>query len=159
MSDVVFLSNETLENISKTYRVTFNDTALMSEQELSHCEPGYFSEYSCCTYDEIWLGIYKDPERRLLAFFHELGHCASKLPDYSAWPFDHYNEAMAWRVGIKISYDLNSTIFSEGAQSWARTELASYFEDENPEKSPSRFLEEAFEISSLSGKLLKNKKQ
>lgn len=98
--------------------------------------------------DYICLGVYSDPELRLLSFFHELGHCVDnrcsgpRVIENPGHPYHHFHEASAWRTGLKIATKEGVT-FSRQALAWAETQLSSYFKDDHPERSPLRFCDQA----------------
>ena len=51
--------------------------------------------------DEIWLGIYEDPDWKAASFFHELGHCLTQ----QEWHEDmlkFHMELDAWLVGLQL---------------------------------------------------------
>jgi hypothetical protein len=112
--------------------------------------PSYAIEASQCTMARskygpptIFLGVYKNPELRLISFFHELGHIVDvdnrRIPKYEDLPYYHFSEASAWRMGFRLAYR-NGVEFSQEAIDWAKTQLASYFEDDNPEQTPVKYL-------------------
>lgn len=93
---------------------------------------------SWCSGRDIFLGQYDDEELRCISFFHELGHSVTELPPFEDWPYSHYDEAVAWRVGLALA-EAEGLAFSDIARAWAATELLTYFHDHNPEGCPTRF--------------------
>lgn len=66
-------------------------------------EDRYVEASYCAGREEIFLGIYEDPDRKAAAFFHELGHCISrnlKGVDCLTW----HIELDAWMVGLTEAY-------------------------------------------------------
>jgi len=63
----------------------------------------------------IIIGIYNNPEKELISFFHELAHIL--YPDY--------NERETWREGIKIA-ERNQLIFDADTLKWAIEQCDSY---------------------------------
>lgn len=100
--------------------------------------------------DLIILGIYQDPELRLISFFHELGHCldSRQIPDvrkmdyWKDYPYNHYFEAKAWKIGLQIASE-NGINFSSNSKEWAAKQLLSYFEDDSPERTPVKYYSRA----------------
>ena len=120
--------------------MTLTDVAGGSEWESSQfCNRGW------STGVEIFLGRFDDPEIRLLAFFHEVGHCLNELPD-PPWPYWHWNEVMAWQTGLREARR-KGIQFSTNTLQWGQDQLRTYFQDDHPEKSPLRHLETAFETA------------
>lgn len=115
-------------------------------------EDSYTNCSSCAGSDEIFLGVYEDPELRMLSFFHELGHCVSaklgQIPDYEDLPYYHYSEALAWQVGLSLASTYNIE-FSPKALTWAKEQLGSYFRDGSPEATPLKHLPQALEDAGL----------
>ena len=115
--------------------------------------PSYGIEMSSCTLGrskhwapKIYLGVYQDPELRLISFFHELGHVLDsdnkRCPAYEDLPYYHFCEASAWRMGLRLATRAE-ILFSDNAISWGKKQLATYFEDDHPERTPLKFLPEA----------------
>lgn len=103
----------------------------------------------------IFMGPFDDIEIALLALFHEIGHIAwgkggtaGERPPFDEWPYDHYVEAMAWKVGLDLASECG-IVFSEGALDWAGEQLETYFEDDHPERSPLEHLSHAVETAGL----------
>jgi len=76
--------------------------------------------------DEIWLGIYEEPEFHLLSFFHEMGHHLDK----SAWHLDDkatkYDiEKAAWYLGYILAHKY-AVKFSNEAIEWGQKQLRTY---------------------------------
>jgi hypothetical protein len=91
---------------------------------------------SCLAGREIELGIYDDPELRLVSFFHELGHylddkrCLEEEgtvpgPHSSPVQLTYDRELMAWRMGLLTALD-EGYQFSEKAIVWADEQLWTY---------------------------------
>jgi len=101
---------------------------------------------------EIFLGQYEDQELRLISFFHELGHIVStdegKVPKYEDLPYYHYAEAVAWKRGLELAVD-EGVAFSGKALEWAKEQLATYFLDDHPEKTPAKHLAQALQDAGL----------
>ena len=102
--------------------------------------------------DEIWIGSYADPELRLLSFFHEVGHTVSVarglVPDYEEAPYQHYFEAVAWKVGLELAAEVGVS-FSDGSLGWAREQLGTYF-GASHELTPGEHLAQAIVDAGLS---------
>jgi hypothetical protein len=108
----------------------------------------------CCCYgcDEIVIGEYDDIECEVIGFFHELGHCISGkeqcLPPYENWPYHHYAEAVAWKLGLRYAAD-EGIEFTDKALAYAREQLSSYFMDDHPEHTPMKHLPLALRTAGL----------
>lgn len=74
--------------------------------------------------DTIWIGLYSDGERKLLSFFHELGHVLDGRTDRPRVSV-YDNERVAWEVGRRVA-DRECVRFSEEAWRWAAEQLATY---------------------------------
>ena len=73
--------------------------------------------------DEVILGIYDNPEFRLISFFHEVGHLAShKL---MSGHNQYEDERLAWEVGFMIAAS-HGVFFSEEAEDFANKQLETY---------------------------------
>jgi len=146
------MNDELIARLCKRHCIDLFDYAIdWKEDEL----PSYGEETSACTMARskqwpptIYLGAYKDPELRLISFFHELGHIVDVdnklLPKYEDLPYYHFSEASAWRRGLRLATRAGIE-FSENALEWAKGQLSTYFEDDNLERTPLQFLPEALE--------------
>jgi len=143
------MTDSDLQAICDRWDITFHPDG---REAVTNPDPQVFVERSFSAGDEIFMGQYADPERRLLAFFHELGHCVTwmqnEIPVFEACPYYHYPEALAWKRGIELAAEHGVT-FTPESLAWARKELTSYFGDGSPEKTPLRFLEAAFRDAGL----------
>lgn len=101
-----------------------------------------------CAGRNIFLGPYDREDLRCITFFHELGHIVSELPPPNLWPYRHYHEALAWRVGLDIAWEYNVR-FSLLTLGWASWCLSTYFEAAHEDASPAVFFREALEEAGL----------
>jgi len=146
------MEDSLIAKLCKRYHIEFFDFSTDWEGEL----PSYGIEgSSCCTRSKhlkplIQLGVYQDPEIRLLSFFHELGHIVDRdnrrIPEYKDLPYYHFNEASAWRMGLRLAFR-NGVEFSQNALDIAKRYLATYFEDDNMERTPLKYLQEALDYA------------
>lgn len=75
----------------------------------------------------IELGIYDDPELKLISFFHEVGHFLDPVTwSKVGWATMYDMESSAWvyAYGIALEYGIT---FSDNAKSWAKVQLESYY--------------------------------
>jgi len=138
--------------LCQRYRIEFFDFSTDWAGEL----PSYGTEVSWyCARSKhlkplIQLGVYQDPEIRLLSFFHELGHIVDRdnrrIPEYKDLPYYHFNEASAWRMGLRLAFR-NGVEFSQNALDTAKEYLTTYFEDDNLERTPLKYLQEAIDYA------------
>lgn len=105
-----------------------------------------------CAYDEIYISSFDNLEHRLISFFHELGHIddqqSKRLGPWEKWDYYHFDEASAWRTGIRLAKDHGIT-FSEDTLNYAKESLSTYFQDNplNSEKTHIEFLNSAIEYA------------
>ena len=134
-----------VQKMCKEYKVQLLDKAVTPEEPL---DPYYNGNSACCRGSNplIILGRYQNPEFRLISFFHELGHIVATetnvIPQYKDLPYPHYEEAVAWRIGLRLA-EKRDILFSKHAISWAKEKLISYFKDDCLEHTPLKFLETA----------------
>lgn len=74
--------------------------------------------------NEIILGIYNNPEFRLISFFHEVGHFLSHKISVSS---EYENERIAWEIGFIIAAS-HGVFFSDDAEDFANKQLKTYDE-------------------------------
>lgn len=80
-----------------------------------------FRDRSHSAGDEIYLGLYSDPELRLVSFFHELGH----VLDLARRRTKFTQERAAWQIGFAVAKRLNLK-FSLAARRWCKLQLETY---------------------------------
>jgi hypothetical protein len=76
--------------------------------------------------DEIYLGIYDDPEEKIISFFHEVGHTLVPHRSLKKVKYDTYKcEALAWKYGIQLAkfYGIE---FSKETKKKAKIQLETY---------------------------------
>ena len=78
---------------------------------------------SDCSGNEVWVGIYENPEFKLISFFHELGHIKYCWQDDKRTYYE--GEKAAWLIGLTIAEE-NGVQFSVDALMWAKECLESY---------------------------------
>lgn len=82
---------------------------------------------------EIFLGIFDDPDIKLVAFFHELGHILSHTvckQDTSVSII--LAEGLAWEIGFGIARDFGFKYkYDSKEMIWAREQLKTYIDGES----------------------------
>ena len=90
--------------------------------------------YSVASSNEIILGLYDDPELKLISLFHELGHILavfepedfyeeySKAHQYRELP----NELRATALGLEIAFVMYDIAFSDKALKWMYEQAFTY---------------------------------
>lgn len=113
------------EKISKKYNVKLNFVQKGDKFCEANGEDIYINN-SYCTFDEIWIGIYEDEEKKLAFFFHEIGHIIDPI-DWSLNCNNSKNEMelWAWEIGFKLakSYGI---VFNKEIYDWAKMKSDSY---------------------------------
>lgn len=146
--------NELIHRICAEYGITeYYDMELITDWETYGRENMPRDWYEGHSYsagsDTIWLGLYDDPEIRMLSFWHEVGHTQLDLPPYEEWPYEGlgHQEATAWQTGLRLAAEHDIT-FSASALRWAATQLATYFY-EPPEGTDPQYLTAAMSTAGL----------
>lgn len=115
-------SNELIEEIAEEKRIKI--TYLPDEKNRSF--------YS---YKEIYIGVYDDPEKKIISFFHELGH---NLIKESFMELCNYNtliiEFECWNIGIKEALK-RQIYFSDESIQWGLQQCLSYVGNDERESS------------------------
>lgn len=76
--------------------------------------------------DEIWLGLYDDPELQFISFFHELGHCLLTREFVEKWNYSTLPiEIECWNIGLEEARK-NDILFSDEAIKWGYEQAISY---------------------------------
>lgn len=88
--------------------------------------PGpYLNRSSCGGQDYIELGIYQSTHKKIISFFHELGHCVDPCDwskeDALIWD----RERSAWLLGLEIAYE-HGYRFRPYVLNWADEQLMTY---------------------------------
>ena len=76
--------------------------------------------------NEIVLGIYDDPEKRIASFFHEIGHTLVSQQSIKRVKYDTLKiEKLAWKKGYDIAkfYGIK---FSKDIKEWAAEQILTY---------------------------------
>ncbi len=98
------------------------------------------------TFDEIFLGIHEDLDKRAMSFFNGLGyiHCLynNKFPNHEDIPYKAYAQALSWRTGIILAKK-NGMEFETETINWAISQFKGGFRDNSNEQTPTKFFEEA----------------
>lgn len=143
-------NTELMRRLCTENNITFHDKAERKEYWVKANGPD--SYYKICSWSagEIFVGEYEVEEYRLIGFFHEFGHHYQAkmrlLPEFDDLPFMHFDEASAWRIGIRLARE-NGITFSNDAIRYAGESLSSYFQDNHREKTPLNFLNEALKYA------------
>ena len=147
--------NKLFQAICNTYVINGKKLKFHNMELEEHQWEGYEEVYtreSAMCFDTIFLGLYNDDELELRAshFFHELGHVVDilekNIPKFEDLPYYHFDEASAWRTGFQLA-DVQGFRFSKETINSNIYSLATYFKDFHPEKTPTRYLEEAIEYA------------
>ena len=75
---------------------------------------------------QIVLGIYSDEEKRIAAFFHELGHCL----DICEGITKYQEEASAWDIGFQLMKEYG-VVLSGATHRWCKKRLDGYRKHDN----------------------------
>ena len=89
-------------------------------------EDAYINHSFIAGRDEIELGIYDDPEKKIISFFHEVGHTMVPRRSIKRVKYDTYKcEALAWKYGLRLAkyYGIE---FKRETKKWAKSQLNSY---------------------------------
>jgi hypothetical protein len=87
-------------------------------------EDSYIDHSYICGNDRIELGIYSDPEKRIVSFFHEIGHTMSSYK----WRLKHTQqeiERRAWKDGYKFARSFG-IVFNKETKDWAEQQVLTY---------------------------------
>lgn len=73
----------------------------------------------------IELGIYSDPEKKIVSFFHEMGHILTPKRVHKRCNTVYEIEEKAWKYGYKLAkfYGIE---FNKDTKDWAKAQLESY---------------------------------
>jgi hypothetical protein len=84
------------------------------------------TDYSYSGGRNIYLGRYKDPELRLVSFFHELGHVLIPQDFREKWDFNKLIlEIECWSIGLEIARQ-EGILFSDSALKWGYGQALTY---------------------------------
>ena len=88
-------------------------------------EDAYIDHSYCAGKDYIELGIYSDPEKRIVSFFHEMGHILTPKRVHKRCRTVYEVEEKAWKYGYKLAkfYGIE---FNKDTKDWAKVQLESY---------------------------------
>jgi len=73
----------------------------------------------------IELGIYTDPEKRLVSFFHEMGHILTPKRVHNKCRTKYQVEEKAWKYGYKLAKSFGIE-FNKDTKQWAKEQLNGY---------------------------------
>ena len=89
-----------------------------------------YLERSACGWG-IEIGLYKDPDIAVAAFFHELGHVSNRLKGQSHSISTVIAESTAWSIGFKIAHENGYEYdYQSKEYEYARKSVASYVNGE-----------------------------
>lgn len=108
-----------LETIARRYGVQLEDMALPGAEGAED----FYTERSAAMGRTILLGVYRDPGRRAVSFFHELGHLLA--PDMGPDAETYDRELQAWRVGLMVAL-VEGYKAPPAALEWADEQLETY---------------------------------
>lgn len=112
-----------LESIARRFEINLVDMAKdPGNTSPEDIEAFYINRSNAGCY-EIILGIYQDPDLRLVSFFHELGHLIA--PPLGPDPELYDREFQAWRVGLMFAL-VEGYRAPPAALEWADLQLESY---------------------------------
>lgn len=113
-----------LVGYAKKYNVKLIDVAVTTDYHKTVNMPEEtFIEHSCNIGDEIIIGLYNNPERRLVSFFHEVGHTL-----YEGDAKNKYDqECRAWQACFRLLKEEKIPVTEETTR-WCREQLKTYIE-------------------------------
>jgi len=88
-------------------------------------EDHYINRSFCAGRDEIWLGIYDDPDWKTASFFHEMGHCLTQQEWNDEMLKFHY-ELDAWLVGLQLGQEYGYYVKPKTIKQFVIKSLFSY---------------------------------
>ena len=95
------------------------------EAPLGHDPKDYIEKSYICG-REIILGIFEDPERRLISFFHEVGHVLLSDEFKEKWNYSTLHlEIECWNLGIELART-DGVLFSDAALKWGYEQALGY---------------------------------
>ena len=104
------------------YIVTKGDEHCKANGEESYINRSFSAGHIKHGNSDIWLGIYDNPELKLISFMHELGHVVG---NYTSDMSTYDCEQRAWEVGY-MTAEMYGIKFSDEATSWALDQLNTY---------------------------------
>ena len=108
-----------IPGLAKKYNVKLIDVAIQSDyHKRAEMPEDTYIEKSYCIGNEIILGVYSDPELRLVSFYHELGHALCEEGARNQYD----KECRAWQHGFKLAKE-DGIVFSAGTMNWCRQQL------------------------------------
>jgi hypothetical protein len=92
-----------------------------------------YIDHSYVAGNYIELGIYEDPEKRIVSFFHEMGHILTPKRVHKRCNTKYEIEEKAWRYGYKLAkfYGIE---FNKETKKWAQEQLDTYIGYEERER-------------------------
>jgi hypothetical protein len=84
-----------------------------------------YIDHSYVAGKDIELGIYADPEKKIISFFHEMGHILTPNRVHKRCNTKYEIEKKAWKYGFKLAkfYGIE---FNKDTKEWANAQLESY---------------------------------
>lgn len=120
------------QKISEEYGIILHQVVPGDRWCKTEGEDHYVNRSFCAGRDEIWLGIYEDPDWKTVSFFHELGHCLTQ----HEWTEDmlkfHY-ELDAWLVGLQLGQEYGYYVKPKTLKKFVMSSLFSYLNWEKKE--------------------------
>jgi len=122
------MTTEEMQNIGEAHGLRVIE---MDEDELAHInmDRSSFVDRSWIAGSEMRIGFYTDQEKRTVSFFHEVGHCLARHPEYHVDTegrcFKVAPELVAWMIGLREAAK-HGVHFSAETIDWALSQAISY---------------------------------
>lgn len=125
---------------------TIDDIAQEIDIKIVHLTPSIIDELKMnindcydnsfiCGDDEIYIGIYENPELELISFFHEIGHTLIDQDFMKKWEYNTLViELECWSRGIEFARS-HGVLFSDEAIEWGYKKGLSYVGHDERENS------------------------
>jgi hypothetical protein len=123
-----------LKEIAENRGIQLIEVQLGDELCKANGEDSYINHSYVCGNDRIELGIYDDPEKRIISFFHEIGHTMVSDRSIKRVKYDTYKcERLAWKYGLRLA-KFYGFKFNKETKKWAKEQLNSYIGHDERER-------------------------
>jgi len=114
---------ELIREVSKKEKVILTDLKVNKDYPIkAHIPYDSFVNRSFSVGNEIILGIYKNQERKIISFFHELAHIKN-TKNYSS---KYLEEKAMWKISFQLAKKYGIPKFSKKTTEWYKNQLKSY---------------------------------